>query len=111
CLTQTSGCSAVTGTPRVTRVRDATYWRSGWTAGGGLEWAATNTFSFTVEYDHLDFGTHTFCNTNSFSTSTSDPVGTSHCSPSRSRIDMVTVGVNVHLGNLFGGSAPVKAAY
>src|SRR5579864_554922 len=33
--------------------------RTGWTAGGGVEWAFTDDWSARLEYDYYDFGTHT----------------------------------------------------
>lgn len=33
---------------------------SGWTAGGGLEWAITPNWSFRAEYLHLDFASQSF---------------------------------------------------
>jgi outer membrane immunogenic protein len=32
--------------------------RTGWTVGGGIEWAFWNSWSAKVEYDFYDFGTH-----------------------------------------------------
>jgi outer membrane immunogenic protein len=33
--------------------------RTGWTAGGGVEWAFADDWSARLEYDYYDFGTHT----------------------------------------------------
>jgi outer membrane immunogenic protein len=33
--------------------------RTGWTAGGGVEWAFAEDWSARLEYDYYDFGTHT----------------------------------------------------
>lgn len=38
--------------------------RTGWTAGGGLEYAITNNWSAKLEYLYLDFGTFTFVSPN-----------------------------------------------
>jgi outer membrane immunogenic protein len=35
---------------------DASEWRSGWTLGGGLEWAFADNWSAKLEYDYYDFG-------------------------------------------------------
>jgi outer membrane immunogenic protein len=40
-------------------VASASYSASGWTAGGGFEWAFTDRWSVFAEYDYLDFGTPT----------------------------------------------------
>ena len=34
--------------------------RSGWTVGGGLEWAFTPNWSAKIEYNYLDFGSKTY---------------------------------------------------
>jgi outer membrane immunogenic protein len=34
--------------------------RSGWTAGGGIEWAFASNWSALIEYDHYDFGTSNY---------------------------------------------------
>jgi outer membrane immunogenic protein len=69
----------------------------GWTAGGGIEWAANNMFSIGIEGRHSDFGSHTY----RFSSN-----GTFE-SPGRTRIDlesdMVVVKFNVLLCNFFRG--------
>jgi outer membrane immunogenic protein len=36
---------------------DATEWRSGWTAGGGIEWGFAPNWSVAIEYDYLGLGT------------------------------------------------------
>jgi outer membrane immunogenic protein len=38
---------------------EASETRSGWTVGGGLEWAFWNNWSAKLEYDYYDFGTRT----------------------------------------------------
>jgi outer membrane immunogenic protein len=35
---------------------DASEWRSGWTLGGGLEWAFADNWSAKLEYDYYDLG-------------------------------------------------------
>ena len=62
--------------------------RSGWTAGGGIEYQLTNMWSVNLEYDYLDFGTST-------------PSFASNVTPAddfaeniRNHVHMVTVGAN-----------------
>ena len=64
--------------------------RSGWTAGGGIEYALTGNWSVKLEYDYLDFGTAapTF-------------VGTAHdtfTEDVNNRVHMVKAGFNFRFG-------------
>jgi outer membrane immunogenic protein len=68
--------------------------RSGWTAGGGIEYQWNNRWSVNLEYDYLDFGTST-----AFFVSTLSPAADFN-ENIRNRVQMVTVGANYR----FGGS-------
>jgi outer membrane immunogenic protein len=72
--------------------------RSGWTAGGGIEWALTSNWSTRVEYDHYDFGTR--------SVVLIDPLTRTLNANIKQQIDAVTLGVNYRFG-----AAPVVSKY
>lgn len=69
--------------------------RSGWTAGGGIEWAFAPHWSVLIEYDHYGFGTKTltFVDPNV-------PTGPSNFTV-RPDIDLVKVGINYRFGTPF----------
>jgi outer membrane immunogenic protein len=60
--------------------------RSGWTVGGGFEYAITNNFSMFFEYDFYDFGTQTI--------SFAPAAGSSQLADIRERDGVVKVGGN-----------------
>jgi outer membrane immunogenic protein len=60
--------------------------RSGWTVGGGFEYAITDNLSMFFEYNYYDFGTQTI----SFASAT----GSSQLSDIRERDNVVKAGVN-----------------
>jgi outer membrane immunogenic protein len=66
--------------------------RSGWTLGGGLEWALANDWSAKLEYDYYDFGSRNLdflaTTANSFVTSSHEFVN--------QRIQTVMFGINYH---------------
>lgn len=66
---------------------------SGWTVGGGFEWAFANAWSAFAEYDYLDFGTPTV-NFNSPGTllPTAFPLGV------RQNVSVFMVGLNARFG-------------
>jgi outer membrane immunogenic protein len=74
--------------------------KSGWTAGGGLEFAATEWLSFKAEYLHVHVPNFLY-----------DPVGDicggNRCFSARNSFDVFRVGANYRFG--FGG--PVVARY
>jgi outer membrane immunogenic protein len=51
-----------------TTVGTASETRSGWTVGGGLEYAIVNNLSIYIAYDYFDFGTKTITFTGAFPT-------------------------------------------
>jgi outer membrane immunogenic protein len=65
----------------------ATMTRTGWTAGGGVEWAFAPQWSATLEYNYYDFGRQSDLMTSSTNTVTTLLNDTIHT---------VTVGVNYH---------------
>jgi outer membrane immunogenic protein len=72
--------------------------RSGWTVGGGVEWALWDSWTFKAEYLHVDFGTTTFLS----------PAPTGFISRNVPVTDdLFRVGLNYRFG--FGG--PVVARY
>jgi outer membrane immunogenic protein len=60
--------------------------RSGWTVGGGFEYAITNNLSMFFEYDYYDFGTRTVGLTSG--------TGSSQLVDIRERDSLVKVGAN-----------------
>jgi len=82
----------------------STIWASGWTAGGGMEFALTDNWSAKGEYMHYELGKKSFDQGNIGRPETSSTKG-----------DSVQVGVNYHLGrggwgdmNAGGSDAPLK---
>jgi outer membrane immunogenic protein len=73
--------------------------RSGWTAGGGVEWGFKPNWSAKIEYDHVDFGSATAA------VNTSN--GLTALVSSSNRVDLVKAGVNYR----FNGGGPVVARY
>jgi outer membrane immunogenic protein len=65
--------------------------RSGWTAGGGVEWAFTDDWSARLEYDYYDFGRQTVTMTDTVNAFTG-PIGF------RQSAQMVKLGVNFRVG-------------
>lgn len=63
--------------------------RTGWTAGGGVEWAFTQDWSARLEYDYYDFGTHT--------ATMNDVVNGPGPLSFRTTMQMVKLGVNFHV--------------
>jgi outer membrane immunogenic protein len=61
--------------------------RTGWTAGGGLDWAFAPHWSVSLEYDYYDFGGNDFALTGSRSTFNGNL---------KDRLQTVTVGLNYH---------------
>jgi outer membrane immunogenic protein len=80
-------------------VQGATDTKSGWTAGGGLEWAITDQFSFKAEYLHVDVP--------DFAYDTPLVCGGIPCSTVRNSFDVVRAGLNYR----FGWGGPVVARY
>lgn len=71
--------------------------RTGWTAGGGIEWALAQNWSVKIEYLHLDFGQR-----NTYAAGAGlTPHSVSY------KADLVRAGVNYR----FNWGAPVVAAY
>jgi outer membrane immunogenic protein len=64
--------------------------RSGWTLGGGLEWAFANGWSAKLEYAHYDFGTRSVLFARSPTITSFESVG--------QRIDTFILGINYRFG-------------
>ena len=65
--------------------------RFGWTAGGGVEWAFSQHWSASIEYDYYEFGNRTV--------TMSDPTNVFLGSVDvRQNIQIVKVGLNFHIG-------------
>ncbi len=77
----------------------------GWTAGAGVEYAFSPNWSAKLEYLHADFGTLQTTGLMVSTTGGTNIVSTS----SKSKIDLVRVGLNYRFG--FGGAGPVVAKY
>ena len=63
--------------------------RTGWTAGGGVEWAFAEDWSARLEYDYYDFGTHT--------ATMNDAVNGPGPLSFKTTMQMVKLGVNFHV--------------
>jgi outer membrane immunogenic protein len=80
--------------------------RTGWTAGGGIEWAFLPNWSAKVEYLYVDLG-----RSNDLVGPAFGPVaGIVSQTGVQNRFHTVRVGLNYHV-NLFGDPAPVVAKY
>jgi outer membrane immunogenic protein len=79
-----------------TTSRSASFNKTGWTVGGGIEWALGNAWSFAAEYRHSDFGNERI------TLATTDPSGLSELTPLstnvRLTVDQVTARVNYRFG-------------
>lgn len=73
-------------------------WRTGWLAGGGIEWMASPLVSFKLEYHHFDLGTGTF-ETGAISNPVFPTIQTV-IGQTKYRGDLVKVGVNLHFNGL-----------
>jgi outer membrane immunogenic protein len=81
-----------------------TYTKTGWTIGGGVEYAIAPNWSVFAEFNHYDFGTkQLFHFAASSGTTRSFDINTTQ------RIESVKVGVNYRFN--FGKAAPVVARY
>ncbi len=93
---------------------EASQTRTGWTVGGGVEWAFWNNWSAKLEYDFYDFGTRSVTLTGFFpgvgpSTFPAGPVAVPGVDIKQT-ISAVKFGINYRFG--WGkGKAPVVASY
>jgi|SRR5665213_209200 len=71
---------AVNGTADVTR--------TGWTAGGGIEWMFAPSWSVFAEYDHMDFG------------SNSTSYGTFNQNTNNQKVDVGLIGINYRFNGI-----------
>ena len=62
--------------------------RSGWTVGGGLEWAFANNWSARLEYDYFDFGTSNVTLTGGGNTSNEKVAQKIHSDPRRRQLPL-----------------------
>ncbi len=65
--------------------------RTGWTAGGGIEWGFLGNWSARLEYDYLDFGSVTVSRDVSFSAT---PVPNPLLRTAESTVQQVTLAIN-----------------
>jgi len=84
--------SAAVPPPSITAMANAYTNRSGWIAGGGIEWAFSHYVSFKIEYDHIDLGTENV----TVSGKSGVIAGVNSVVAATSTIDVVKGGVNVH---------------
>src|SRR6266536_3304571 len=78
--------------------------RTGWTVGGGVEWAFWDNWSAKLEYDFYDFGTRSVTFTGTISGVPEEVPGIDI----KQRISTVKFGINYRFG---WGKAPVVARY
>jgi outer membrane immunogenic protein len=79
--------------------------RTGWTAGGGVEWNVATNWSLKLEYLYLDFGSFGFASPNTSVSGAAAAPAFTWTTNVRAREQLVRVGVNY----MFGG--PVVAKY
>lgn len=89
--TEIVGSSALIGAP----FYEGTTTRTGWAAGGGIEWMFAQNWSAKVEYLHIDLGSHF-----AFGTATPQPF-------TSAKFDTIKAGINYH----FNWGGPVVARY
>jgi len=70
-------------------------WRSGWTAGGGLEYALDRRWSVFVEYDYMNFGN----NTEGFTPTVQSEITTNFSANIKNTVSVVKGGVNLRWGD------------
>lgn len=83
--------------------------RTGWTAGGGVEWAFLPNWSAKVEYLYVDLGRSPGFWLNQLNAAGATPLSVRQ-DGLENRFHTVKVGLNYHV-NLFGAPAPVVAKY
>jgi outer membrane immunogenic protein len=83
---------------------EASETRTGWTVGGGVEWAFWNNWSAKVEYDFYDFGTRTVTFTGTLFGGPIEVPGIDI----KQRVNAVKFGINYRFG---WGKTPVVAGY
>jgi outer membrane immunogenic protein len=76
--------------------------RTGWTVGGGLEYAFWDNWSAKIEYNYMDFG-----HEGSTFTYTANPVGLVENWRTENQVHVVKAGINYH----FNWGAPLVARY
>lgn len=74
---------------------------SGWTAGGGIEWAFANNWTVRAEYDYIGLSNRSFVIPLTSPVLPGDTINASH------HISMATIGINY----LFNAGGPVVARY
>ena len=82
---QTSQNSGLAVPPSGNPINGTTHWLTGWTVGGGMEFALTDRWSARAEYMHYDLGRDHF------------PVDSGLTADASTSGDTVRVGVNLHL--------------
>ena len=78
--------------------------KSGWVAGGGVEWAFAPSWSVKFEYLHAEFGSN-----NSTQIGYAGAAGFATFANVKNKVDIARVGVNYRFA--WGSSAPVVARY
>jgi outer membrane immunogenic protein len=72
--------------------------RSGWTIGGGVEWAFANNWSVKAEYLYLDFGTWSYISPNTSNAGGPAAPTFTFATNVRSREQIARIGVNYRFG-------------
>ena len=76
--------------------------RTGWTAGGGVEWGFLGNWSARLEYDYIDFGSQTVSRNVTFAAT---PVPNPLLRTAESHIQQVTFAINYRFGGPGGRPA------
>ncbi|MBG0811009.1 porin family protein [Methylosinus sp. H3A] len=114
----TGGFAYGEGSSRFTYWDTAGFWgqqsesdiRTGWTAGGGVEWAFLPNLSAKIEYLYTELDNAPGFFFNQFNAAGAATAFTSQQRGVQNHFHTVRVGLNYHL-NLFGAPAPVVAKY
>ncbi len=82
-----------------------TKWAYGWTAGGGMEFALSDSWSAKAEYMHYELGKQSF----DLGSIPMEFGGVTSPVDAKTKGDSVQIGINYHLGSLEGGAGDTYA--
>jgi outer membrane immunogenic protein len=97
-VAQVSSAFALVDTGASTYAGSASPTRSGWTIGGGVEWAFANNWSVKAEYLYLDFGTWSYISPNTSNAGGPAAPTFTFATNVRSREQIARIGVNYRFG-------------
>jgi outer membrane immunogenic protein len=98
---ESSTNSVVTSTGQVLQTTFGSEKRSGWTAGGGIEFGLWSNWSMKAEYNFIDFGTERVTRSG---TNFVTGAAVTQQRDADTQLHIAKVGINYRFGNFFGGS-------